>query len=209
MIKALKGKIVGNGSRYIDLVAGWITFCIGVPNPEALSLEKEIELLIYWHWNADSGPSLYGFCNNLDRDLFELLISCSGIGPKLAILLIGQLGSEQIIEAIVGSQSSVLSAVSGVGSRKAELIIAQLSSKVSELSKKIDQKENKSLASHFYQVQQVLESLNYSKGEIQKAIDFVRKESLQNSSVNQDLVQSDSFNYIMRKSLSFLSKRAS
>lgn len=201
MIRHLKGSVLIHESNIIELSLGQIILAINVCFSDKLAQNSEIELFISWQWNSETGPSLFGFRTKLDRDIFELVITCSGVGPKLALQLVGQLGANNLIQALATSDIKTLSSVSGVGARKAELMAAQLQPKAQKLIKNLDIQDNSTANSSYIQVQQVLESLNYSRHEIGQAIDFVRKDIKGAKEEN-----SKQFDFVLRKALVFLSK---
>lgn len=75
---------------------------------------------------------LFGFLSISERDLFRELISVSGIGTQMAIALINTLGIEDLVKAIVTSNTRVLSLTPGVGTKTAERIALELKSKLAD-----------------------------------------------------------------------------
>lgn len=78
--------------------------------------------------------SLYGFLREEERDVFELLMNVSGIGPKLALSLIGHLSFSQLQSAIIHQNIPALCQVPGVGKKTAERLIVELKDKISTFS---------------------------------------------------------------------------
>lgn len=81
---------------------------------------------------SDSEMNLYGFASPDDRDVFELLTTVSGIGPKAAIKLLS-LPRARLIDAIASEDSAVLSTVQGIGPKTAKRVILELKDKVGKL----------------------------------------------------------------------------
>ena len=75
---------------------------------------------------------LYGFATAAERDLFQQLISVSGIGAQLGMALLDTLGIEELVQAIVGGNIRLLSTTPGVGKKTAERIALELKTKLSE-----------------------------------------------------------------------------
>ena len=75
---------------------------------------------------------LYGFATAAERDLFRQLIAVSGIGPQLALALIDTLGLQDLVQAIVSSNTRCLAQTPGVGTKTAERIALELKTKLSE-----------------------------------------------------------------------------
>jgi holliday junction DNA helicase RuvA len=75
---------------------------------------------------------LYGFGSIAERDLFRQLTSVSGVGAQLAIALLDTLGLQDLVQAIVGGNTRILSKTPGVGTKTAERLALELKSKLSE-----------------------------------------------------------------------------
>ena len=87
----------------------------------------------YMHWNQDNGPTLYGFNSILEKTVFLLIISCSGIGPKIGLAVLHHLEPATFVQAIIEENIKVLSSISGIGAKKAEQICVALKHKVAKL----------------------------------------------------------------------------
>lgn len=157
----------------------------------------QVELYSYFHWNSENGPSLFAFRSELERELFLMIIECSKIGPKIALSILSQMPPEEFLEVISSSDEKKLSSVNGIGAKKAEQIIVQLKHKVAKLitSGKIKVGENKSFV-QWQNLSEALVSLGYNRQEINNTLVQIRKEKIQNFSFDQ----------LLRRSLSFLSK---
>jgi holliday junction DNA helicase RuvA len=199
MITTIKGIISHIKDGFLVIDVHGIGFGVQVANGALFNVGQEAQLITYMHWNQEQGPSLFGFCNDLEHTIFSLLISCSGVGPKLALAVIADLGPERFIGAINTGDERVLSKVSGIGSKKAEQVIVQLKHKVAKLVKSGVDLGNKEAIIPWHEVEQVLESLNYSRTEIADGMKHVR------DSYTPDIQYS--FDKLVRQALSFLSKR--
>jgi Holliday junction DNA helicase RuvA len=78
----------------------------------------------------EDSQCLYGFLNKTDKELYELLLSVSGIGPKLGLALTGHIDASELQQAIVQGDIVALSRVPGVGKRTAERLILELKDKI-------------------------------------------------------------------------------
>ena len=78
------------------------------------------------HWNAENGPSFYGFTTPFDKTVFTHIMQCPGIGPKIALTALASIGASGILEAIQCGDIKRLSSINGVGTKKAEQIILHL-----------------------------------------------------------------------------------
>ncbi|MBW4653543.1 MAG: Holliday junction branch migration protein RuvA [Kaiparowitsia implicata GSE-PSE-MK54-09C] len=75
---------------------------------------------------------LFGFTSMAERDLFRQLLGVSGVGPQVAIALLDTLGLQELVQAIVSSNTRLLSRTPGVGTKTAERIAVELKAKLAE-----------------------------------------------------------------------------
>jgi holliday junction DNA helicase RuvA len=81
----------------------------------------------------EDGWSLYGFDTPLERQIFRLLLTASGFGPKLALALLSSLGPERTARSIQSRDLAALSSVSGIGRKKAERLVLELQDRFGDL----------------------------------------------------------------------------
>ncbi len=190
-IKTIKGKSIS-----IAAEGSGIGFAVQVPLEAAFTLGKPHTLFIHMHWNQEQGPTLYGFTTDVERTVFLLVTSCSGIGPKIGLACLGYLGASGTIEAISQEESNILSKVPGIGKKKAEQIIVHLKHKVADLINSGVALGQTDSIKQWQQITQVLTSLNYSRQEVTSAVQHVKKNE------NKDAP----FDHALRTALAYLSK---
>jgi Holliday junction DNA helicase RuvA len=121
----------------------------------------------------EASQALYGFLAHQDRDFFEVLLSVSGIGPKMALGLIGYLTLGELQTAIVQQNFSLLSKVPGVGRKTAERLVLELKDKTLDLA---DSSINAfaihsdSQARHVQDAMMAMINLGYNQSTAQKAV---------------------------------------
>lgn len=199
MLSSIKGVVTAAEAGLITVDSGHLGFAVNVPLTVQCVIDTPIRLFVYMHWNPEQGPSLYGFDKELDKAVFLLIISCSGIGPKIALAILSQMGGSAFIQAIQQGNEDALSNVSGIGQKKAEQMIVQLKHKVSKLLKAGLQLEDGQGVMDMHDVTQVLTSLNYSRSEINGAVSWLHE---------QNKGMTVPFDKLVRQALSFLSKKA-
>ncbi len=94
---------------------------------------KELKLLIYHHF-TDNDQRLFGFYTKDEKQLFELLITVKGVGPKLGLTILSGLPANQIIDAILQSDKSALTNITGIGKKTAQRMILELTDKMEEVA---------------------------------------------------------------------------
>lgn len=80
----------------------------------------------------EDGVSLCGFLERKDRRVFDLLLDVKGCGPKVAQALVGQVGTDDVLDAIYVNEPKTLARATGVGQRLAERIILELKPKIDQ-----------------------------------------------------------------------------
>ena len=199
MVDYFVGIVKDAQEQEIILDVGMMGISLQVAQSKSFEKGIAIKVYSYLHWNAENGPSLFGFAESMDRSIFKVIISCSGIGPKIALAILADLGCQNFLHAISTGDDQMLSKVNGIGKKKAEQIIVQLKHKVANLieSGTVDVSEMKDV-SHFHDVSLALQSLNYSRPEITRAMEYVKK------NIKVDNI---TFDVLLRQALSYLSKQ--
>lgn len=198
MIDTIHGTINAIKTKKISITAtgSGIGFAVQVPHESAFTLGKESTVFIHLHWNQDQGPTLFGFTSEVERTVFILVTSCSGVGPKIGLACLEHLSAPGTIEAISEENSTALSKVPGIGKKKAEQIIVHLKHKVADLVNSGIQMGPGNSVKQWQQITQVLTSLNYSRQEITSALQHVKKNETKDTP----------FDHVLRNALSYLSK---
>jgi Holliday junction DNA helicase RuvA len=199
MIQTIAGTVTARQEGLLTVDIGALGLAVAVPSSLDVAVGTAVELFAHMHWNQEQGPALFGFKTELDRTVFQLIIGCAGIGPKIAMAILGQLGGAAFLQAIAEEHEAVLSGVSGIGAKKAEQMIVQLKHKVSKLMKSGVTFEGAAQLGPIQDITQVLQSLNYSRREIDTAMDWLR---------DQQEGLTLPFDTLLRRALSFLSKRS-
>ncbi len=131
MIHGLSGKVKALGLNRVVIDVGGVAYKVYIP----LNVEKpprigqDIDIYTYLHVR-EGGMDLFGFFVEEGLQLFEALISVSGVGPKSAMSILGVGSVDQITAAIAKGEPELLRRSSGVGRKTAERIIVELKDKV-------------------------------------------------------------------------------
>jgi Holliday junction DNA helicase RuvA len=137
MISSLEGKIALKSEKYAIIETNGIGFRVNL-SEKTLSkipqLAGSVKLFTYLSVK-ETGWDLFGFLTFDELELFELLISISGIGPKTAMNILGVASVADLQEAIVLGDETILARVSGIGTKVAQKIVIELKSKVKKLAK--------------------------------------------------------------------------
>jgi Holliday junction DNA helicase RuvA len=135
MIAYLKGKIIAKTNTYFILEAGPVGYQVFAGENFLASLERNHEVSIFTHHRVrEDASDLYGFANLEELELFELLLSVSGVGPKSALAVLSLASAQDIKEAIIRGDAGLLTKVSGIGKKTAERLVLELKNKVARTS---------------------------------------------------------------------------
>jgi holliday junction DNA helicase RuvA len=131
MISYLKGKIIKRGGNFVILNNADIGYKVFVGEGAAADLMNatEGEFWIYQNIREDVNE-LYGFSTYEKLEMFELLLTVNGIGPKSATGIMSSISAEDLKEAIATGDLAMLTKVSGVGKKTAERIVLDLKDKI-------------------------------------------------------------------------------
>lgn len=134
MLAFLRGQVLVKrpGSLIIDNNGLGYQVFVGERFWEAAASGQPIETYLY-HSVREDAADLYGFSNLDELSLFELLVSVSGIGPKSALGILSLADVEQIKQAIILGDESLLTKVSGIGGKTAQRLILELRGKIAGL----------------------------------------------------------------------------
>ncbi len=136
---------------------------------------------------------LFGFAAMAERDLFRQLVSVSGIGPQLAVALLDTLGLQDLVQAIVTSNTRLLARTPGVGPKTAERIALELKNKLAEwrLQSGITATPDASPVTGIQEdVEMTLLALGYTNSEITQALQAVgQKQALSKQADAEDWIR--------------------
>jgi len=131
MISFLRGRLINKGINYVILETHDLGYRVFVG--EALLNDSKVgmELELYTHQRIKEDASdLYGFKSISDLELFELLLTVSGVGPKSALGVLNIATASDIQEAIIRGDADLLTKVAGIGKKTAERLVLELKNKI-------------------------------------------------------------------------------
>jgi len=169
MIAKLKGKIEYVKDSYAVVDVGGVGYKVYLSAYTfgKVAALKDVELFIHTYVREDT-LALYGFLALEELEMFELLISISGIGPKAATGILSIATPKTIKTAILNEDPSILTKVSGIGKKTAERVILELKNKVADIS--TGEKEEVAIDTDSIEA---LVSMGYTTAEARDALKFV------------------------------------
>ena len=187
MISYLKGTLIdiqklSNHRVIVTLDVNQVGYDLQVASrllPELPPLGESVQIFCYFQFRDDQ-VVLFGFSSKPERELFRQLVSVSGIGPQMGMALLDTLGLQELIQAIVSSNTRLLSRTPGVGSKTAERIVLELKSKLAEWRRQSGltlSPMGGPAAAVQEDVEMTLLALGYTSGEILQALQAVGRET--------------------------------
>lgn len=162
MYAYIYGKINKIDSDYIILENNNIGYKILTPNPYIFTIDKDVLVHIYFYIREDA-HDLYGFKMIEEKDLFEKLISVTGIGPKSACAILATGDVSNVVNAIDNADVSYLTKFPKVGPKTAQQIILDLKGKLKQIDTKTVNKELEEAC-------EALKALGYKTKEINRVV---------------------------------------
>jgi Holliday junction DNA helicase RuvA len=177
MIAVLNGRVLEIYSDSLVIGIGGLGLQVFVPGPlrDRLRPGDEVFLQTYLVVRQDA-LTLYGFENREERELFLLLLSVDGIGPKSALAVLTTLSVDAIRRAIFHEQPEVFTRVPGVGKKTAQKILLQLQDRIPAMS---GLEPVSGISDVDTEVLGALTALGYSVVEAQSALQSIPRETLQ------------------------------
>lgn len=137
MIARIRGELVMRDLERVEVMTpGGVCYEILIPNSVFERLPKlgeEVTLRTYQIVREDA-LILFGFIEDVERTVFARLLTANGVGPRLAMAMVGALGATSVVRAIREKNAVALTSVSGVGKKTAERIVLDLTGKLDDVA---------------------------------------------------------------------------
>jgi len=134
MIAHIRGKLIAKHPNQAIVEAAGVGYDITISVPtfsELSSVGAEVALHVHTHVREDA-IALFGFIHPEEKQLFERLLSVSGIGPKLAITILSGMATAEMVAAIRGNDIAKLTRIPGIGKKTAERMVLELRDKLKD-----------------------------------------------------------------------------
>lgn len=128
MIAFLDGKLAGRSPQAAYIDVGGMGFAVQMSSSALSKLPEtgsRVRVLTYLQV-SDSGAALYGFLSEEEKELFERLITVSGVGPKVALAALSTFAPRALVDAVAAQDTALISKIPGVGKKTASRIVLEL-----------------------------------------------------------------------------------
>ncbi len=177
MIAMVRGTLIEKGPESVVIEAGGVGYEVSLTQPalQALpGLGAELRLYTHHHVREDE-QRLYGFPSAADRQVFLLLMTVKGVGPKVALAILSQMSGPALAAALLKRDVAALTRLPGVGKKLAERLGVELSDKVKTLGLELDSSavagSKPALSGPWEQALSALTALGFGQAQAKAALD--------------------------------------
>jgi Holliday junction DNA helicase RuvA len=184
MISFIKGMLEYRGSDYIIVEVNNIGYKIMVPKNFNQSTTKDNQVKVYTCLIVkENDMTLYGFKNTSERELFERLLTISGLGVKTALSVLSTFSPENFYTYILNEDIKAISSIPGIGPKTARRVIFELKDKLNGIAK---MENTSSMSGPKEEAILALQSLGWSASEAVKIIDKI---DISNDATVEDVIK--------------------
>lgn len=131
MITQIKGRLVEKTPTYVVIDCNGVGYLLHISLNTFSSIVDSEAITLYAHLSVkEDSHTLYGFIDKVEREIFRLLISVSGVGPSIARTMLSSMSSEEIQQAIASENIALIQSVKGIGAKTAQRVIIDLKDKI-------------------------------------------------------------------------------
>lgn len=173
MIAFLRGRLEDKSPGTVDIDVNGVGYRVFMSNNSIAAMPQRDEpvfVYTYTHVREDV-LQLFGFISVAERELFEKLISVSGIGPKVALAILSAFDVDSLKQAIISEDIALITSIPGIGKKGAQRLVLELKEKLTlpeaGLTAAVPAKDR----SQYDEARGALLSLGYTSAEAKKALD--------------------------------------
>lgn len=131
MITQIKGRLVEKNPTYVVVDCNGLGYFLHISLNTFSALPNEENVLLYTHLSIrEDAHTLFGFISKVEREVFKLLISVSGVGPSIARTMLSSMTAEEVQQAIASENVNLIQSVKGIGAKTAQRVIIDLKQKI-------------------------------------------------------------------------------
>ncbi|HEV3458996.1 MAG TPA: Holliday junction branch migration protein RuvA [Thermoanaerobaculia bacterium] len=176
MIGYLKGTVLRSTPERVLVDVQGVGYEVHVPLSTYYEIERAgpggaVQLFIHTHLRED-GIALFGFASEREKLLFEKLIAVSGIGPRLARVVLSGMAADDLLAALAAGDLARLTTIPGIGRKTAERMVLELREKMRELAAELPGRA----APAGEEVVSALINLGYKPAQAERAVAEARRE---------------------------------
>ena len=173
MITHLKGKLIEKNPTNIVVECNGVGYSVNISlhTFSQLPSGEHVKLFIHLQVREDS-HTLFGFSSKVEREVFRLLISVSGVGASIARTMLSTLSPEQVMEAITQNNIAAIQSVKGIGTKTAQRVVLDLKDKIIKIYG-LDEVSLVSSNTKRNEALSALETLGFARKQVEKICDDI------------------------------------
>jgi len=177
MITQIKGKLVEKNPTYAVVDCNGVGYLLNISLNTFSSLPNDENVLLFTHLSIrEDAHTLYGFFTKVEREVFRLLTSVSGVGPSIARTMLSSMTSEEIQQAIASEDVKLIQSVKGIGAKTAQRVIVDLKDKMLKMFD-LDEVSITQNNTNKEEALSALEVLGFARKQADKVIGKILKET--------------------------------
>jgi len=177
MITHIQGRIVEKTPTNVVIDCNGVGYSINISLHTFSQLPSEENVKLYTHLQVrEDSHTLYGFSSLVEREIFRLLISVSGVGASIARTMLSSLSPEQVMEAIAYNDLATIQSVKGIGSKTAQRVVLDLKDKILKVYS-LDEVSTISSNTNKNEALSALETLGFARKQAEKVCNTIVKQN--------------------------------
>ncbi|WP_298265828.1 Holliday junction branch migration protein RuvA [uncultured Lutibacter sp.] len=173
MITHIRGKLIEKNPTYAVIEASGVGYWLNISLNTFSLLPDNESAFLYTHLAVkEDSHTLYGFISKIEREIFRLLISVSGVGPSIARTMLSSMTTDEIQQAIASGNVGVIQSVKGIGAKTAQRLLVDLKDKISK-TYIVDEVSVTQNNTNKNEALSALEVLGFAKKQAEKVIDKI------------------------------------
>ena len=173
MITQIRGKLIEKNPTYVVVDVSGVGYWLNISLNTFSLLPDDEAIMLYTHLSVkEDAHTLYGFSTKVEREIFKLLISVSGVGPSIARTMLSSMTTDEIQQAIASGNVGVIQSVKGIGTKTAQRVLVDLKDKISKTFA-IDEVSFAESNTNKNEALSALEVLGFNRKQSEKVIDKI------------------------------------
>jgi len=173
MITHLRGKLVEKTPTYVVIEVSGVGYWLNISLNTFSLLPDDESVFLYTYLSVkEDSHTLFGFINKIEREIFKLLISVSGVGPSIARTMLSSMTTDEIQQAIASGNVGVIQSVKGIGAKTAQRVLIDLKDIILK-SYAIDEDSFVESNTNKIEALSALEVLGFNKKQSEKVLDKI------------------------------------
>jgi len=181
MITHIQGRLIEKNPTDVVIDCNGVGYSLNISLHTFSQLPDTENVKLFTHLLVrEDAHTLYGFSSTVEREIFRLLISVSGVGASIARTMLSSLAPDQVKEAIASNDIGTIQSVKGIGSKTAQRVVLDLKDKILKVYG-MDDVSTVSSNTNKNEALSALETLGFSRKQAEKVCDKIVNEDPQAS----------------------------